>query len=669
MQYNYISKNFVVYFLLVLLTSLSGALATERSVEVLFENNSPPIKCVKLSDRRANLLLIETRRGERLRRPHKVRRNTTKKLMRFRQLRRSGSLTSMQRQRIKKIRSRRKLARDCIRATAPEPTPEPTPVPTPEPDPTPAPKMCEQITVTFSDFTAGEYPEEVFNEEGDLLTEDGTVVNYNGDISFVFDKPYECGQFATGDWWVKGPVTVTEMTPQAAADRHGFDVDPVPGTQSLDGRIAGYSAQEQALPLSLNPEDSALSLIKASSFAPEHGCLHIIKNHNRRGCLLSAAVLTVVSDIPSEDSFRPPYIKGNKPILSASDLQIELLPRLAEVENTPDLSSVSKYFGGPWIDYVTGWSGRFVHPRANMRGSNPHNNLAYGSRLAGGINVALLRTLHNESVEEKKPLVIPIVQWGIDLYHQAVAGQSWRDDGGHMLGRKAPILYAGHLLQSTSVGQEMLKVMDDYSGWGGYSSGGIQANKTFQEDGHTYFGEQNIALFGGTKGDTSGIYGGKDRYDQKLENCNGARDVRDPDGYRDGGIITFSHDDPDTMPQSLIDFLDKYGEGGDYVDGDNPAVQYVNLVDECGRFNVQLPTVAQQIQSGERYTSAYQGCCTTKQYIYTATAVKLLGLESEWAHPAFFSYIERYNISPWDGVGGYGSAYGDRMFDAYYPED
>ena len=33
------------------------------------------------------------------------------------------------------------------------------------------------------------------------------------EITWYFDKAYTVGQFANGDWWVLGPVTITRITP------------------------------------------------------------------------------------------------------------------------------------------------------------------------------------------------------------------------------------------------------------------------------------------------------------------------------------------------------------------------------------------------------------------------------------------------------------------------
>jgi hypothetical protein len=32
-------------------------------------------------------------------------------------------------------------------------------------------------------------------------------------VTWTFDKPYECGRFATGDWWVVGPVRIVAIDP------------------------------------------------------------------------------------------------------------------------------------------------------------------------------------------------------------------------------------------------------------------------------------------------------------------------------------------------------------------------------------------------------------------------------------------------------------------------
>lgn len=528
------------------------------------------------------------------------------------------------------------------------------------------PGMCSSITVKFAGHTKGDYPPGA-TVDG-VLFEDGKTdpISYDSDITFSFDKPYPCGQFVTDDWWVKGPVTVTRITPDHANDRNGYDVNPAVQHQSFDSRIDAYQVVSEVLPLTLDAGDGTKSLVKSVSYNPDGNCQTIVQNRNLRSCLLSVAILTVLKEIPSEQSFRPPYIAGNKPLVPVTSLDLNKLPRLPKLPETLPLTTTRKFFGGPYIDHILNWTSRFIHPRANMRDVHPLDSVAYGARLATVINEATLSTMHDDPNSEKVPVVIPLTQWGLDLYHQLLAGQYWPEAGGHELGRKLPILYAGKLLSSSALGDAMLNMAYTYRGYGSVLPSGEHVSSYFQEDEGIYYGENNVALFGGTQGHSGGKYGGQTSYSQLLNSCNGSKTARDPNGLRDGGILYFDHNDPNTMPQSLIDYLADFGPGGTYVDENNPPVTVTNQVGECGVYNAQLPTIAQQMASGQGFSSPYQGCCTSKQYAYTATAAKLLDLKEKWNHPAFFDYIERWNGPPWNGEGGYGSVYGAAMFRQYY---
>jgi len=75
---------------------------------------------------------------------------------------------------------------------------------------------------------------------------------------------------------------------------------------------------------------------------------------------------------------------------------------------------------------------------------------------------------------EKETLLIRFVQLGIDLYGIAKDGGKWPDNGGHMHGRKLPILMAGLLLNDAN----MLEIVD------------AKKHFIFQEDRQTWFVEQ-----------------------------------------------------------------------------------------------------------------------------------------------------------------------------------
>ena len=61
-------------------------------------------------------------------------------------------------------------------------------------------------------------------------------------ITWTFDKEYPCGQFANGDWWVVGPVVVTEISPGLADGRNGSMANPIPAhEQGYDSRAWNYN--------------------------------------------------------------------------------------------------------------------------------------------------------------------------------------------------------------------------------------------------------------------------------------------------------------------------------------------------------------------------------------------------------------------------------------------
>ena len=62
----------------------------------------------------------------------------------------------------------------------------------------------------------------------------------------------------------------------------------------------------------------------------------------------------------------------------------------------------------------------------------------------------------------------------------------------------------------------------------------------------------------------------------------------------------------------------------------------------------------------------YQDCCTSKQYVYVSTAIRLLGISSAYRHASVLNqYADRWMSPPWNGRGYYGSAYGDAMYHAF----
>jgi hypothetical protein len=197
----------------------------------------------------------------------------------------------------------------------------------------------------------------------------------------------------------------------------------------------GVSAEK---PLALAADSSLISSIS-------------IEKAGNRPQLKSAAILTVLAAPPPEGSFRPPYIGADKTIThNAAKLRFDRLPRLPRVPHAPDIARVAARFERPWLEHVLSWSGRYAHPAENMPD--------YGRDMALTIGDAALSLLLDYTDEEKRTLLVRLVQYGLDLHAIARAGGTWDDLGGHMHGRKLPILLAGLVLDDEamlSIGRTM----------------------------------------------------------------------------------------------------------------------------------------------------------------------------------------------------------------------
>jgi hypothetical protein len=146
------------------------------------------------------------------------------------------------------------------------------------------------------------------------------------------------------------------------------------------------------------------------------------------------------------------------------------LPRLAVPANAPSLATLERYFHRPWIDHQEGWNSRLMHPADNM----PN----YGRELATVVGDAGLSLCLDYPESRKEKIAIGLVQVGIDNYYSALLNRHlWASDGGHMIGRKFPILFAGLMLNERG-----MLTFTDYDN---------------QEDMSTYYGGTTQTLWTG----------------------------------------------------------------------------------------------------------------------------------------------------------------------------
>ena len=277
-------------------------------------------------------------------------------------------------------------------------------------------------------------------------------------ITWTFDKDYTVGQFANGDYWVVGPVTIIRIQPVSVELNgriiNGSMINPSPRlgqTQGYDSAAYGRYARPGNYDPSLNvarPNDSDLSKSNPLVLQPNSSLVSTESTlqANDSSQLKTAAVLTVLDSPAKEGSFRPPYSGTDKTIrFNKEQLDYSLLASLKPVPGTPGLAEVERYFERPWIDHVPLWLATALFPVDNMP--------PYGREISTQIGEGALMLNLNFSNTRKEKLLVRYVQLGIDLYGIVQDGgeKNWTGMGGHASGRKWPILFAGLVLNDPNM--------------------------------------------------------------------------------------------------------------------------------------------------------------------------------------------------------------------------
>ncbi|HUT60230.1 MAG TPA: hypothetical protein VNA25_20485 [Phycisphaerae bacterium] len=304
-------------------------------------------------------------------------------------------------------------------------------------------------------FTAANAPKTPALEELQLTD---TVSQYG--ITWKFDKKVRAGRFITGDWYFVGPATVVEITPKPlfgkeVADSPHWKLVNDSGVkegrykdqwarngsvlnQRVDTGRGGFDSrichghydpnQFQKLPIGMKPGDSLISTISA----PEP-----IDHRGYGQPVLTAAVLTCMDKPVPADAFRPSYCDRQNNIYLARNLKRELLYTLSRPSKAPvNLVQWARVFERPWLDTVN-WG--YGNPKQNMP--------RYGRWMTCGVSHAAILLHLDYPPEDKEPLLVHYVQYGIDLWGIVRAGfAGWSGHGGFGGGRKWSIIFAGLML-------------------------------------------------------------------------------------------------------------------------------------------------------------------------------------------------------------------------------
>lgn len=436
-------------------------------------------------------------------------------------------------------------------------------------------------------------------------------------ITWYFDKEYQYGQFANGDYYVvadtDGIVKIIYIDPtsssRAKRQMNGSQLNPVPmhlnayGTplHGYDSLLAGNgytSSLNVGLdvtsdnPLALSAECSLVSTISIERFG--------------RPQLSDAAVLTILSTVPPDGSFRPPYCGSEKTIqFNLSDIDYSILPASLSQSNishklsAADVERDCAILKRCWIDH-------FMHHGEGTSHTSPKNNMPnYGREYSILIGrSSLLACMSDAELTSnfgitRKDILIGLIQIGIDTYEVLKNGGCWPNNGGQNQGRKWPIMFAGALLGGTDptanpgdIAYDMLHVMD-FNFIPQHFSGGVnQMTTPFAEDQTVFYVSQ---------------------YDY------------------DATHLAYWSDQSHTP----------------YIGADiraDEAIPYETT--DLGLPEWGIERMTKPSSSNKEWLTSYRCCCTATGYAGIALVVRILETTAStmtlWGNNAFFDYLDRY---------------------------
>ncbi len=271
-------------------------------------------------------------------------------------------------------------------------------------------------------------------------------------VTWQFSADRPVGQYANGDWWVVGPVTITNITPKSVVSGsrtiNGSIINPESGMFPAHGLDSSMAGNGTGWVPSLNvgrpggKDISAANPLVVQNGSSLVSCVSHPLPENRP-TITDVSILTVVASAPAAGSFRPPYCGDDKThYWNKSNLRYGILQKLT-LSGAPTPAGMAESFDRPWFELATEGVGRYFHPA--------NHQPEYGRDMGAIIGDALL-TLHlNYTDAQKELLYVRLVQWGIDLYGCAAAGGLWAESGGLNCGRKGGLVMAGLALNDPKI--------------------------------------------------------------------------------------------------------------------------------------------------------------------------------------------------------------------------
>lgn len=309
-------------------------------------------------------------------------------------------------------------------------------------------------------------------------------------IRWSFDGDYTTGQFISGDWYVVCPsgCQVTAIASLGANALAGSMLNPTTSSQSYassrpsannQGFVSGIAMPYNAslnvgnmLPLSLSDGDMLCTGTRYTG-----STLYITG-------LQDGEVLTVLASAPAADSFRPGLTDSSRTIYSGASIDYNELNNLQPVSGGPSPAAAAAAISGPWFDFGYGWQGRQIHPFGNV--------MDYGGKISSDVSAAALVANCNYSNAEKEPVVVALIQAGLDAFHNMKSYRGfYAAQPAHLMGRKLLAMMAGELLDIAEI-QATWSKSGQYlhTTWGGYPS---DSWRWSEDTAHRYVTQQDVS--------------------------------------------------------------------------------------------------------------------------------------------------------------------------------
>jgi len=280
-----------------------------------------------------------------------------------------------------------------------------------------------------------------------------SVSQYGITWTFSADRPV--GQFVNGDWWVVGPVTLTNISPKSSSASdftNGSMLNVVPGqSQGLyydSGTNSPQYTASKNISLQLPYTVAANNSVYSTMNNPD---TWVSGSAAEKTWFKETAVLTVLSAAPPAGSFRPPYAGTNKTIKSnwnVSQMNYSALRSLAPpiAGNVPDRAWLEEATKRPLLEmhynYLnSNWKASWAPTKS---GGYPRRT--YGREISHISSEAGLFLQTNAANSTKERLLINMCQWGIDVGGLLEVGMQWQPNGGHNHGRLLPLFIAAKVL-------------------------------------------------------------------------------------------------------------------------------------------------------------------------------------------------------------------------------